>query len=180
MHGSNRRFSKEKLHLIFDISLRFKAILATSEVVGGGIVYVATRQYFLCFVMCVTKYKFAEDPKDLVASKPPSARSTASCLHGNHGDLLACPRLDQALAYRRFDTQKPWYYPASIIVFGSFIKYQHYRYSFTRPFMLLLVTSLDLLSLLPLRGMNTFEKSAGPDAPSRNALNGRSFVRALH
>ena len=40
--------------------------------------------------------------------------------------------------------QKLWAYPASFVVFGAFIAYQLYRYSYTHEFSLILLSLLDL------------------------------------
>ncbi|MFP3616230.1 DUF2127 domain-containing protein, partial [Paraburkholderia sp. SIMBA_050] len=44
--------------------------------------------------------------------------------------------------------QRLWYYPVSIIVFGLFISYQVYRYTFTQSVWLLLVTALDIVIIV--------------------------------
>ena len=41
--------------------------------------------------------------------------------------------------------KKLWYYPVAMIVFGLFIVYQLYRYTFTHSFLLLLITALDFI-----------------------------------
>ena len=41
--------------------------------------------------------------------------------------------------------EKLWYYPTALVVFGLFIVYQLYRYSFTHSIWLLLITIVDLV-----------------------------------
>jgi uncharacterized membrane protein len=41
--------------------------------------------------------------------------------------------------------QKLWYYPTAIVVFGLFIVYQLYRFSFTHSAWLLLITEVDVI-----------------------------------
>ncbi|MFM0327748.1 DUF2127 domain-containing protein [Caballeronia glebae] len=146
MIGFNRKFSEEKLHLIFDVSLWFKAIFAASEIVSGALVYFVPRHYFLSFVLWVTKDEFAEDPKDLIANfllhavqhLSFSAQKFTAMYLLAHGVI----KLWLIIGLLR---QKLWYYPVSIIVFGSFIAYQLYRYTITHSFVLLLVTALDIV-----------------------------------
>jgi uncharacterized membrane protein len=41
--------------------------------------------------------------------------------------------------------EKLWYYPTAIVIFGLFIVYQLYRFSFTHSVWLLLVTAVDII-----------------------------------
>lgn len=94
----------------------------------------------------VTQDEFAEDPHDLVANfllhtvqhlSVDTQKFAAIYLLG-HGVIklwliigLLCERL--------------WYFPISMIVFGLFIGYQVYRFTFTHSVWLLLVTALDIV-----------------------------------
>ena len=41
--------------------------------------------------------------------------------------------------------EKLWYYPTAMVIFGLFIAYQLYRFSFTHSVFLLLITVIDLV-----------------------------------
>ena len=51
-------------------------------------------------------------------------------------------------AYERLLREKLWAYPASFAVFGAFIAYQLYRYTFTHGFGLIALTLFDLVVML--------------------------------
>ncbi|AIO71778.1 MULTISPECIES: DUF2127 domain-containing protein [Burkholderiaceae] len=146
MIGLNKLLDGKKLHLVFELSLWFKAIFALSEIAAGVVTYFVPQRLFLTFVRLVTQDEFAEDPHDLVANfllhtvqhlSVDTQKFAAIYLLG-HGVIklwliigLLCERL--------------WYFPISMIVFGLFIGYQVYRFTFTHSVWLLLVTALDIV-----------------------------------
>jgi uncharacterized membrane protein len=142
----NRFPDEKKLHLVFDVSLWFKAVFAFSEIVAGVATYFVPRQLFLSFVLWVTREEFAEDPHDLVANillhtvqhlSIGTQKFAAIYLLG-HGAI----KLWLIVGLLR---QRLWYYPVSMVVFGLFIAYQLYRYTFTYSVWLLLITALDIV-----------------------------------
>ncbi|WP_445607611.1 DUF2127 domain-containing protein [Burkholderia contaminans] len=68
MIGLNKLLDGKKLHLVFELSLWFKAIFALSEIAAGVVTYFVPQRLFLTFVRLVTQDEFAEDPHDLVAN----------------------------------------------------------------------------------------------------------------
>lgn len=146
MVSLNRFPDEKKLHLVFDVSLWFKAVFAFSEIVAGVATYFVPRQLFLSFVLWVTREEFAEDPHDLVANillhtvqhlSIGTQKFAAIYLLG-HGAI----KLWLIVGLLR---QRLWYYPVSMVVFGLFIAYQLYRYTFTYSVWLLLITALDIV-----------------------------------
>lgn len=101
---------------------------------------------FLSLVLWVTREEFAEDPHDLVANLllhtvqhlSIGAQKFAAIYLLGHGVV----KLWLIVGLLR---QRLWYYPVSMIVFGLFIAYQLYRYTFTYSVWLLLVTVLDIV-----------------------------------
>ncbi|HKT96245.1 MAG TPA: DUF2127 domain-containing protein [Paraburkholderia sp.] len=139
-------FDKNKLHLLFELSLWFKAIFALSEIVSGLATWFVPQRLFLTLVLWVTKDEFAEDPHDLVANfllhtvqhlSVGTQKFAAAYLLG-HGAIKLW--LIAGLLRERL-----WYFPTSIIAFGLFIAYQIYRYTFTHSVWLLLITALDIV-----------------------------------
>ncbi|MEX3985297.1 DUF2127 domain-containing protein [Paraburkholderia sp. EG287A] len=137
---------EEKLLLVFELSLWFKAIFAVSEIVAGVATWFVPHRLFLTLVLWVTKDEFAEDPHDLVANFPlhtvqhlsvDTQKFAAIYLLG-HGVI----KLWLIVGLLR---EKLWYFPVSIIVFGLFIGYQVYRFTFTHSVWLLLITALDVV-----------------------------------
>ncbi|OUL73512.1 hypothetical protein CA601_43860 [Paraburkholderia hospita] len=144
----NRFFDENNLHLFFEVSLWSKAVFALSEIVAGVATYFIPLRFFLTVVLSVTRKEFAEDPRDLVANfllhtvqhLSIGAQFAAIYLVG-HGII----KLWLIVGLLR---QRLWYYPVSIIVFGLFISYQVYRYTFTQSVWLLLVTALDIVIIV--------------------------------
>ncbi|ACC75279.1 DUF2127 domain-containing protein [Paraburkholderia phymatum] len=146
MISLKRSFDSSDLHLVLKVSLWFKAVFAFSEIVAGFAAYFVSPQFLLILVLWVTKDEFAEDPHDLVANLllhtvqhlSIGAQKFAAIYLLAHGMIklwLIAGLLRQRL----------WYYPLSMIVFGLFIAYQGYRYTFTHSVWLLLVTALDIV-----------------------------------
>lgn len=116
------------------------------KIIGGIVAFFVTKAFLLKTVSVLTQQELAEDPRDVVAnyllhSAQHMAISTqyfmALYLLG-HGTI----KLWLIIGLLR---EKLWYYPTAIIVFGLFIIYQLYRYSFTHSVWLLLITVVDVI-----------------------------------
>jgi len=146
--GLNGVMDEKKLHLVFETSLWLKAVFALSEIVAGVAAFVVPQRLLLTFVLWVTRDEFAEDPRDLVANLllhsvqhlSVGTQEFAGVYLLAHGVIKLW--LIVGLLRRRF-----WYYPVSMAVFGLFIVYQCYRFSFTHSIWLLLITALDVVVL---------------------------------
>ncbi|BCG04640.1 membrane protein (plasmid) [Paraburkholderia sp. PGU19] len=146
MVNLNRFLDDKHLHLFFEVSLWSKAVFALSEIVAGVATYCVPLRFFLTVVLWVTREEFAEDPYDLVGNfllhtvqhLSIGAQKFAAIYLVGHGMI----KLWLIVGLLR---QRLWYYPVSIIVFGLFISYQVYRYTFTQSVWLLLVTALDIV-----------------------------------
>ncbi len=142
-------FDEKKIHLVFELSLWFKAIFALSEIVAGAATWFVPQRLFLTLVLWVTKDEFAEDPHDLVANfllhtvqhLSVDAQKFAAIYLLGHGLI----KLWLIVGLLR---ERLWYFPVSIIVFGLFIGYQIYRFAFMHSVWLLLVTALDLVIIV--------------------------------
>lgn len=146
--GLNTVFDEQKLHLMFDVSLWFKAVFALSEIVAGVATYFVPQRLFLTLVVWVTRDEFAEDPHDLIANF-----LLHSVQHLSIGTqkfaaiyLLAHGMIKLWLIVGLL-RQRLWYYPLSMAVFGLFIVYQLYRFSITHSIWLLFITALDVTIL---------------------------------
>jgi uncharacterized membrane protein len=136
----------KNIHLVFEWSLWLKAMLAVSEIAAGLATYFVPQQLFLTFVLWVTRKEFAEDPHDLVANFllhavqniSVGAQKFAAAYLLAHGVV----KLWLIIGLLR---ERLWYFPVSMAVFGLFIVYQGYRYTFTHSIWLLLITMLDIV-----------------------------------
>ncbi len=147
--GSERIWTEKNVHLVFEVSLWLKAVFAFFEIVGGIIAYLVPKQFLVGFVLWVTTDEFAEDPHDIVANfllhavqhLSVGAQTFAALFLLAHGVI----KLWLIIGLLR---ERLWYYPTANVVFGLFIVYQLYRYTFTHSIWLLLLTVLDALVIL--------------------------------
>lgn len=148
MHETDKRRSpgEKNLHLLFELTLGFKAVFAIAEIAAGVATWLVPQRYFLALVLWVTRDEFAEDPHDLVANlllhtvqhlSVDAQRFAALYLLG-HGVI----KLWLVAGLLR---EKLWYFPVSIVIFALFIAYQTYRFTNTHSVWLLLVTALDVV-----------------------------------
>jgi uncharacterized membrane protein len=141
--------SERNIHLVFEVSLWLKGVFAFFEILGGIFTYFVPKQLLLGFVRWVTKDEFAEDPHDVVANfmlhtvqhLSVGTQTFAAIYLIAHGVIKLW--LIVGLLRKRL-----WYYPVAIVVFGLFIVYQLYRYSFTHSIWLLFLTALDIIVIV--------------------------------
>jgi len=137
---------RDRLRLVFQVSLWAKAAFALSEVIGGIAAFFATRQILVDVATWVTHDEFAEDPHDVVANF--LLRSAENFSIGSQGFVAAyllvhgVIKLWLIVALLR---ERLWSYPVALVVFTSFIVYQLYRYTFTHSVWLLALTLVDLI-----------------------------------
>ena len=126
------------------MSLALKGAFAAAEIAAGLLTYLVTPQFVFDLVWTITRTELTEDPRDFVATH---------LLHAAQNLSVSSQRF-AAFYLLSHGVVKLWliiglwrerlaYYPAAIAVFGLFITYQMYRYSFTRSPLLLLITILD-------------------------------------
>lgn len=147
---SGRKFLDEtRIHLVFEVSLVLKGVFAFFEIVGGILVYVVPQRFVLTVVALLTQAELAEDPRDLIANYllhavqnlSVSTRDFTAAYLLSHGVIKLW--LIAGLLRERL-----WYYPTAIIIFGLFIVYQLYRFSFTHSVFLLFITALDVVIIV--------------------------------
>ena len=137
---------ERNIHLAFEISLLLKGLFALGQIIGGIVALFVTRGFLLKTVSVLTQQELAEDPHDLIANYVLNSAQNLSigtqlfvALYLlSHGSI----KLWLIIGLLR---QKLWYYPTAIVVFGLFIVYQLYRFSFTHSAWLLLITGVDLV-----------------------------------
>lgn len=140
-------FREERnIHLIFEVSLWLKGVLALSEVLGGIAGFFVANRFLVAFAAWITRGELAEDPHDIIANfvlhaaqgLTLDARYFAAAYLLGHGVIKLW--LVAGLLRRRL-----WYYPVAMAVFGLFIVYQLYRLSFTGSVWLVLLSIVDLV-----------------------------------
>lgn len=138
-------FEEQNIHLVFEISLLFKAVFALIEMFGGVAAYFVTPQWSLRIVAAITQGELAEDPHDFVANHLLhwAQHLSLSTQHFTAIYLLSHGAIKLALIIGLLRT-KLWVYPTAIVAFGLFIGYQLYRYTLTHSAWLLVLTVVDI------------------------------------
>lgn len=146
MPGSRGLFEERNIHLFFEVSLLLKGVFALAEIAGGILAYFITQRFLIDVVRAITQNELAEDARDFVANSllqaaqafSISAQRFTALYLVSHGIIKLW--LIVGLLRKRL-----WYYPTAMIVFGLFIAYQLYRFTFTHSILLLLITVLDAI-----------------------------------
>ncbi|MDE2148662.1 MAG: DUF2127 domain-containing protein [Gammaproteobacteria bacterium] len=141
-----RLFDERSLHRIFQVGLLLKAVFAVGEVAGGAVSWFVSPRTWAGLAAVITQGELSEDPHDFVATHlvrwaqhlSVGAQHFAAVYLVSHGAI----KLALIVGLLR---EKLWFYPAAILVFGLFIVYQLYRYSFTGSVLLLLITVIDVV-----------------------------------
>jgi len=149
MPDARKLLDEKQIHLIFRVSLFVKAAFAFFEIVGGILVDVVRQQFVLDIVAALTQGELAEDPRDLAANYLLHAAQhlSVSTRHFTAMYLLSHGIIKLWLIVGLL-LEKLWYYPTAMVVFGLFIVYQLYRFSYTHSIFLLLITALDLVVIV--------------------------------
>jgi uncharacterized membrane protein len=141
--------NEKRIHLIFEVSLFLKGAFAFLEVVGGFLAYFIPKQFVLGLVAELTQRELAEDPRDLVAhyflhaaqNLSVGTQHFAAAYLVTHGVI----KLWLIVGLLR---ERLWYYPTALIIFGLFIVYQLYRFSFTHSPFLMFITVVDVIVIV--------------------------------
>jgi len=143
---TSRLFSEQNTHRIFEVSLLFKGAFAAAEVLAGISAYFVTQQFLLQVLERLMRKELLEDPRDFIANYllasvdhfSLSTRNFTAAYLLSHGII----KLWLIIGLLR---GKLWYYPLAIAVFGAFIVYQVYRFTFSNSPWLVLITVVDLV-----------------------------------
>jgi uncharacterized membrane protein len=136
---------EKRIHQIFVVSVAAKGIHALIEIVGGLALYLTSTQTILRWIDRFSQGELTEDPNDWVATKAVEFGQHFSVeQHHFYAFYLLSHGVVKAVLVVGLLKEKLWAYPASFAVFGAFIAYQLYRYSFTHDFSLILLSIFDL------------------------------------
>ncbi len=141
-----KNFLKEKnIHRVFEVAVILKGIHAIIEIVGGFLILLITQSFVTNFVFSITQEELGEDPKDFIAHYLINSAQHFS-IGSQHfaAFYLLSHGIIKIILVAGLLKEKLWAYPASLGVFGLFIVYQLYRFSFTHSIWLLALTVLDV------------------------------------
>lgn len=149
MSGERKLLSEHNLHIAFQAGLALKGLFALSEIATGIGAYLLSPRLLVNFLRTVLQGELNEDSRDLIANYllhsaqqlSISAQHFAGIYLLSHGVIKLW--LVVGLLRKRL-----WYYPTAIAVFGAFIAYQLYRFTFTHSAWLVIVTIVDAIVIL--------------------------------
>jgi uncharacterized membrane protein len=130
--------------LLFRISVALKGLHATLEIVGGIALLVVSPAFILRAMELLTQDEVTEDPRDLIANNLHDAARHLS-LGSQHfaAYYLLSHGVTKAFLVAALLKGKRWAYPLAVIVFGAFIAYQLYRFTFTHSIGLIALSLFD-------------------------------------
>ena len=136
---------EKRIHQIFALSVSLKGLHAIIEIVGGIALYLTSTATILNWIEHFTADELSADPKDWIANHLLRFGQTFSVAeHDFFAFYLLSHGIVKIVLVYGLLKEKLWAYPASFVVFGAFIAYQLYRYSFTHEFSLILLSIFDL------------------------------------
>ncbi len=136
---------ERRIHQVFAVSVSLKGLHALFEIVGGLALYFTSTETIVGWISSWSDRAIAEEKHDWIASHLLRFAETFSVQQHDFFSfyLLSHGIVKIVLVYGLLK-EKLWAYPASFVVFGGFIAYQLYRYSFTHEFVLILLSIFDL------------------------------------
>ena len=123
--------NEKRVHQVFVVSVAAKGLHALIEIAGGLALYLFSAGAIAAWLDEVDRRDF------VVRHFPLSEQRFYAFYLLSHG-------LIKAVIVVGLLRQKLWAYPASFIVFGLFIAYQLYRYSWTHDIALIVLSIFDL------------------------------------
>jgi uncharacterized membrane protein len=136
--------NEKRIHGLFVLSVGLKGFYALVEMASGVALYLVAHDSIINFLGRFVTDERLRDPQDWVASTALKAAQSFS-LETQHfyAFYLFTHGLLKLAVVIGLLREKLWAYPACFVVFGAFIAYQLYRYSFTHDFGLVLLSILD-------------------------------------
>jgi uncharacterized membrane protein len=122
---------EKRIHQIFVVSVSLKGLHALIEVAGGLALYLFSAD-------AIARWLDEIDRHDWIARHFPANEQHFYAVY-----LLSHGLVKLLLVFGLL-REKLWAYPASFAVFGAFIAYQLYRYSYTHEVALITLTVFDL------------------------------------
>jgi len=136
---------EKRIHQIFVVSVLFKGAHALIEIVGGLALYLVSTATIVRSINGWSYDELVEDKHDWIANHLLEfARTFSVAEHHFYAFYLLSHGIVKSVLVVGLLREKLWAYPASFAVFGAFIAYQLYRYTFTHDIALILLSIFDL------------------------------------
>jgi len=138
--------SSQLRELLFRLSVALKGLHAVLEIVGGIALLVVSPAFVLRTIELLTQDEIAEDPRDHIANYfLDAARHLSLSSQYFAAYYLLSHGVTKAFLVGALLKNKLWAYPLALIVFGAFIAYQLYRFTFTQSIGLIALSLFDLV-----------------------------------
>ncbi len=136
---------EKRIHQIFVVSVAAKGLHALIEIVGGIALYLVSTETIVRTINGWSYDELLEEKHDWIANHLLEfARTLSVEQHHFYAFYLLSHGIVKSVLVYGLLREKLWAYPASFVVFGLFIAYQLYRYSFTHDVGLILLSIFDL------------------------------------
>lgn len=137
--------NEKRIHQIFDVSVSVKGLHALFEIAAGLALYFTSTETIVGSISRWSNREIALERHDWIASHLLRfAESFSVARHDFYAFYLLSHGIVKLVVVVGLLKEKLWAYPASFVVFGGFIAYQLYRYSFTHDTGLILLSIFDL------------------------------------
>jgi uncharacterized membrane protein len=136
---------EKRIHQVFVVSVLFKGVHALIEIVGGLTLYLISTETIVTTINRWSNDELIEDRHDWIANHLLDfSRHFSVAEHDFYAFYLLSHGLIKSILVIGLLREKLWAYPASFAVFGAFIAYQLYRYSYTHDMGLIVLSIFDL------------------------------------
>lgn len=143
MHASLR---EKRIHDLFAISVLLKGAHAIIEIASGIALYLFKTQTIVGLLNRLAARELIEDPRDFLAVHLLKfAEGFSVQAHYFYAFYLLSHGIVKIFLVAGLLREKLWAYPASFAVFGAFIVYQLYRFSYTHELTLIALSILDAI-----------------------------------
>lgn len=143
---SGMGMNEHRIRRVFLVSVLLKGAHAVIECVGGVALSLVSTATIANLVNAITQEELLEDPNDFIATHLLALAQGFSVETKNfYAFYLLSHGAVKLLLVIGLLRRKLWSYPASLIVFGLFIVYQLYRYSYTHGVGLIVLSVFDIV-----------------------------------
>jgi uncharacterized membrane protein len=136
---------ERRIHQVFVVSVTLKGLHALLEIAGGLALYLVSTATLVSAIDRWSYDAISENKHDWLARHLLRFSGHFSeAQHHFYAFYLLSHGLVKAILVVGLLKEKIWAYPASFVVFGLFIAYQLYRYSYTHDLALIALSIFDL------------------------------------
>jgi uncharacterized membrane protein len=139
---------EKRIHQVFALSVSLKGLHALIEIVSGLALYLTSTELIVGWISRWSERAIAQERHDWIASHLLRfAEHFSVQQHDFYAFYLLSHGVVKLVLVYGLLKEKLWAYPASFVVFGAFIVYQLYRYSFTHELALIALSIFDVFVL---------------------------------